>query len=66
MKMLSLGIPSTLSNWLMLCKATFGEESPATQLIKDKMAEQGEEQEVVADEGQLLMILGQMHLQQKA
>jgi len=61
MKMLSMGLPSTLANWHMLCAFIFGTESPATQFIKDKMDEQGPDMEVLADESQLLYALGQMH-----
>lgn len=60
--MLSTGVPSTLGNWYALCKATFGEESPATQLIKDKMDKQGPDEQVVSDERQLLYALVQMEL----
>ena len=62
MKMLSTGMPSTLGNWFILCQAFFGDESKATQFIKDKMDDQGSDMEVLADEGQLLYALGQMAL----
>lgn len=59
--MLSTGVPSTLGNWHALCVATFGGDSPATKFIADKMAKQGADMAVLADEGQLLMALMQMH-----
>lgn len=62
MKMLSTGVPSTLGNWHALCKATFGEESKATQYIKEKMDAQGPDEEVIADEGQLIQALVLMTL----
>lgn len=62
MNQLSLGIDSTLGNWLMLCKVTFGEDSAPTKFIEKKIAEspKGEQEEVIADERQLLMVLGKM------
>jgi hypothetical protein len=62
MKMLSLGIPSTLGNWLMLCQSLFGKDSKPTKFILQKIADSpnGEEEEVIADEKQLLHVLGNM------
>ena len=60
MKMLSTGVPSTLENWHALSRAMFGEESQATKFLADKMDEQGPEEQVTADEGQLLYALGVM------
>lgn len=62
MKMLSLGIPSTLGSWLGLCEATFGKESAPTKFIQKKIdeSENGVDEEVVADERQLLHLLGKM------
>jgi hypothetical protein len=56
-KMMSTGVPSTLFNWHALCLLFFGEDSKATQFIKDKMDAQGPDEPVVADEGQLLAAL---------
>jgi hypothetical protein len=58
--MLSLGVPSTLGSWYMLCTATFGPESKATRFIKDKLDAQGADEPVLSDEGQLLYALVQM------
>ncbi|MFE4029253.1 hypothetical protein ACFX4N_24150 [Priestia sp. YIM B13551] len=63
--MLSTGEPSTLGNWYKLCKGIFGEESKATLFIKEKMDEEGEGANVVAEESQLLTILGKMHLNEQ-
>lgn len=57
MKMMSTGQPSTLGNWYTMCKATFGEDAKPTLFIKEKMDAQGEDMEVIADEGQLLYSL---------
>jgi hypothetical protein len=61
-KMLSTGVPSTLGNWHALCQAMFGADSSATKFIKDKMDEQGPDEQVLSDEGQLLYALAQMAL----
>jgi hypothetical protein len=60
--MLSTGIPSTLENWLGLCHATFGKDAVPTKFIEKKIEESpnGKDEEVVADEQQLLHALGQM------
>ena len=58
--MLSTGQPSTLGNWHALCVAMFGADSPATAFIADKMAAQGADMAVLADERQLLYALIQM------
>lgn len=66
MRMLSLGIPSTLGNWLNLCNATFGEDSKPSEMFRKKILESsnGENEEVIADEGQLLMVCGKMFNEQ--
>jgi hypothetical protein len=65
MEKLSTGQDSTLENWIMLCTMAFGRESKATQFLIKKANESpnGEKEEVIADEGQLLMALGKMHLE---
>lgn len=65
MKTLSDGSPSTLGNWYKLCAAVFGAESSPTKFIEKKMRDQGEDQEVIADEGQLLMVLGKMFVDEQ-
>lgn len=61
-KMLSVGLPSTLGNWLKLCKNFFGEDSSPVKFIQDRIntATNGEDEVVIADEGQLLQVLGKM------
>lgn len=54
---LSNGMDSTLGNWHKLCAATFGDDAEPTKYIKRKLDEQGEDMEVIVDEGQLLMSL---------
>lgn len=61
MKKLSTGQDSTLGNWYKMCAAFFGENTAPTKFIKNKMDEQGEDTEVIADEGQLLGVLGKMY-----
>ena len=67
MKMLSIGEPSTLGNWHKLCSAVFGPESAPTKFIQEKIekATNGEHEEVIADEGQLLLVLGSMFLDEE-
>lgn len=55
--MLTTGQPSTLGNWHALCVSFFGEESPATKFIKAKLDEQGPDEAVLSDEGQLIFAL---------
>lgn len=64
MKKLSTGQPSTLGSYLTNTKALFGEDSPAAEYLQKKIDEShnGELEEVVADEGQMVMLLGQIHL----
>jgi hypothetical protein len=59
--MLSTGQPSTLGVWRNLAAATFGEDSPATRYLDAKLAEEGAEMEVLADEQQLLHALVTIH-----
>lgn len=59
MKKLSTGDDSTLGNWLKLAKAAFGEDSEPVRMLENKIKESpnGEEEEVIAEEGQFLMLL---------
>jgi hypothetical protein len=59
---LSIGIPSTLGSYYDMCLALFGRNSEATKWIKEKLDEQGADEEVVADEGQMIYLLVQIHL----
>lgn len=62
MKKLSLGIDSTLENWVKLSVTVFGEDSAPVKFLQKKAAEspRGLQEEVIADEGQLLAVLGSM------
>lgn len=62
MNMLSVGMPSTLGSYLKLCTIFFGEESNQVKFIQGKISEspRGEDEEVIADESQMLYLLGNM------
>ena len=62
MKKLSTGDDATLGNYRKLAKAVFGQESKAVKFLDDKIAESpnGENEEVLADEGQMVYLLGTM------
>lgn len=62
MDKMSTGQDSTLGNWLTMTNAFFGKDSKQAKFIQDKIAESpnGENEEVIADEGQFLMVLGSM------
>jgi len=60
MRKLSTGADSTLGEWKKLVDAFFGADSPQAKFINDKIDKQGEDMEVIADEGQMLMVLGSM------
>ncbi|WP_280755761.1 hypothetical protein [Paenibacillus sp. LBL] len=66
MKKLSIGQDSTLGNWRNLCAATFGPYSAPTVFLENKIKESpnGEEEEVLADERQLLHVLGNMYIEE--
>lgn len=62
MRKLSTGDDATLGNYRKLAAAFFGEDSKAVKFLDDKIAESpnGEKEEVVADEGQMVYLLGTM------
>lgn len=62
MKKLSTGQDSTLGNWRRLSRLAFGDESAPVRFFDDKIKDQGENEEVLTDEGQLLNLLIQMHI----
>ena len=59
MSKMSTGQESTLGNYLKLCVTCFGPTSPQVKFIMDKIAESpnGANEEVVADESQMLYLL---------
>ena len=63
MKKLSTGADSNLKNWIELSSFAFGKYSKAVQLLKEKAesSPNGLEEEVIADEEQLIMVLAKMH-----
>lgn len=64
MKTLSTGQLSTLRSYLKNTKAVFGEDSPAVEYLNDKIknSPMGEDEEVIADEGQMVYLLGTIHM----
>lgn len=63
MKMLSTGDPSTLGSYRKLTEAMFGSRSPALAWIDEMIDEDpdGEDAEVIADEGQMIYAIVSMH-----
>ena len=59
---LSLGIDSTLKNWRELTMHVFGKDSAAVKYWDDKIAEQGEDEWVLAEETQVLAMVAQLHV----
>lgn len=59
MKKLSTGKDSTLGNWIEMSAAVFGEDSEATKFlaIKVEVVNKGLDEEVIANEYQLIMVL---------
>lgn len=59
MRKMSTGQDSTLGNWIAISASVFGEESPQVQFLKEKAEKSpnGLQEEVWADEGQLLGVL---------
>lgn len=55
-------VGATLGNYRKLASAFFGEDSKAVKFLDDKIAESpnGENEEVIADEGQMVYLLGTM------
>lgn len=60
MNMLSIGLPSTLGSYLKLCTLFFGEDSAQVRFIQHKVNQYGLDEEVVADESQMLYLLTNM------
>ncbi len=60
MKKLSTGDDSTLGNYRKLAAIFFGEESKAVKFLDQKIKEGSEDDEVIADERQMVLLLGTM------
>jgi len=56
---MSTGVDSTLGNWYDLAKSFFGEQSKPALFLAEKIAAtpKGRDEEVIADEQQLLQVL---------
>lgn len=65
MNKLSTGADSTLGEWMLLAGAFFGPESKAVTYISKQIdkSPNGPDEEVIADEGQFLHVLMQIHLE---
>lgn len=57
---ISTGEPSTLKTYRKLSAVLTGEDSPATKMLDEKIAAQGEDAEVIQDEGQMLYLIVSM------
>jgi hypothetical protein len=62
MNTLSIGLPSTLGSYLRICDIFFGVESPQYKFIQGKISESpnGVDEEVIADESQMMYLLASM------
>lgn len=65
MRKISDSLDSTLGNWLLVSKMTFGDESAASIFLRQKIAQAdaGFDEEVIADERQMLVLLMAVHEQ---
>lgn len=63
MMAISTGQDSTLGNYRKMAAALFGEDSKAVSFLDEKIAEDssGENGEVIADEGQMIYLLVNIH-----
>jgi len=64
MKMLSTGQPSTLGNYRALCSSMGF--AKAFKFFEDKIAQQGPDEEVVADESQMIALIMQIESNREA
>lgn len=66
MKMLSNGMPSTLKSYKKLTEQFFGKGSAQAEFVNDKISDSpnGADEEVIADESQMLMLLGSLPTRQ--
>ena len=62
MTKMSTGDDATLGNYRKMAAAVFGEDSKAVKFLDDKITDSpnGENEEVIADEGQMVNLLGRM------
>jgi hypothetical protein len=52
--------PKTLGDYRDLCAMLGGEDSKAVKFFDDKIAQQGRDEKVLADESQMLLLIGSM------
>lgn len=62
MRTISTGQPSTLKTYreIALIMSSFDEDSAAVKFFDEKIAEQGENEEVIQDERQMLLLIWNM------
>lgn len=60
MRHISTGEPSTLATYRKIAVIMQGEDSAAVRFFDRKIAEQGEHEEVVADERQVLFLIASL------
>jgi hypothetical protein len=53
-------IPKTLGEYRDFCAAIDGEDSPAVKFFDEKIQREGREAKVLADETQMLMLIGSL------
>lgn len=58
--LLSTGQPSTLGTWRDNCAAMFGADNQAVAYFDGKIAEQGRDEPVIADEVQVLHLVASL------
>jgi hypothetical protein len=51
---------NTLGDYREFCAIMFGDDSPATRFFDRKIATQGRDEKVVADESQMLLLIGSL------
>jgi len=63
MKKLSTGQDSTLGNYKSLCSSFFGDDSPSLKWVNEKISKsrQGENEEIIADEEQMLAFFARVN-----
>lgn len=61
MKFLTNGEPSTLGTYLKIAMAFGGKDCKAVQFFEQKIAEQGADEEVIADETQVLILINKLN-----
>jgi hypothetical protein len=67
MEKLSSGEDATLGNYRKIVSVLFGEDSEAVKFLDEKIAESpnGEKEEVIAAESQMLYLLSSIHFKEK-